>query len=70
MKRLGVLVQPSDPDIVIVDVSQLLYRVVWPHGGDVSSLVDSIEDHLKKYQSTAECILVFEKIQREFCQRP
>ncbi len=61
MKWLSVLVQPSDPDIVIVDVSQLLYRVVWPHGGDVSSLVDSIEHHLKKYQSTAECILVFDK---------
>ena len=61
VKRLGVLVQPSHPDIVIVDVSQLLYRVVWPHGGDVSSLVNSIQYHLKKYPLTAERILVFDK---------
>ncbi len=61
VKHLGVLVEPSDPDIIIVDVSQLLYRIVWPHGGDVSSLVASIETHLKRYPATAERILVFDK---------
>ncbi len=44
----GEPVEPSDPDIIIVDVSHLSYRIGWPHrGDDVSSLVASIETHLK-----------------------
>ena len=43
-KRLGVL-QPSAPapNIIIVDAQQLLYHITWPHGGDVTVLVDSMK---------------------------
>ncbi len=43
VKRLGVLeVLPTPADIVIVDVSHLFYRIVWPHGGSPSYLIASI----------------------------
>ena len=33
VNRLGIMLsRPRSPDIVIVDVQQLLYRVMWPSG--------------------------------------
>ena len=40
VKRLGVLeCTPATADVVIVDVQQLLYRIVWPHGGSPSDVI-------------------------------
>ena len=62
VKRLSVLeILPSAPDIVIVDVSQLFYRIVWPHHGSVSDLMSSIQGRLVRYTDGAEKIIVFDK---------
>ena len=43
VKRLGVLeISPAAADIVIVDIQQLFYHIVWPHGGSPSDLIASI----------------------------
>ncbi len=45
VKRLGVLETLSTTaDTIIVDVSQLFYHIVWPHGGSPSDLILSIQD--------------------------
>ena len=44
VKCLGVLeVSPTAPDTIVVDVSQLFYLTVWPHGGNLSHLIASIQ---------------------------
>ena len=61
---LGNCVQQSvapPPDIVIVDTQQLLYHIVWPHGGTVSIVAESIKRRLCYYQVGTEKILVFDK---------
>ena len=41
--RLGLKqVSAPVPDIVIVDLQQMLYYIVWPHGGDASDLSENI----------------------------
>ena len=43
-KRPGVLeTLPIAPEILIVDVSQLFYHMVQPHGGSPSNLIASIQ---------------------------
>ena len=60
--RLAVIEKnPLQPCIVIVDVQQLLYHICWPHGGDASCLVNNIQQHMEKYPSKCEKILVFDK---------
>ena len=62
VKRLGVpKALPSPADTVIVDVSQLFYHIVWPHGGKHSDLITSIQVRLKKYSTETEKIVVFDK---------
>ena len=40
VKRLGVPeTLLTTPDNVILDVSQLFYHIVWPHGGSPSELI-------------------------------
>ena len=51
--------QPRLPEVTIVDMSQLLYHIVWPSKGDVSVLVKSIKTKLSYLPS--EKILVFDK---------
>ena len=51
--------QPPQPDVTIVDVSQLLYHVVWPFRGTVSVLVESMKTRLSAI--AGEKILVFDK---------
>ena len=47
VKRLGVIeCTPATADIVIVDVQQLLYRIVWPHGSSPSDVIESIRCRL------------------------
>ena len=60
VKRLGVLeILPVPADIVIVDVSQLFYHIVWPHGP--SDLMASIQGHLSHYPDGTEKVVVFDK---------
>ena len=64
VKRLGVIeCTPATADIVIVDVQQLLYRIVWPHGDSPSDVIESIRRRLSLYRHEAEKIIVFEKYQ-------
>ena len=51
------------PDAVIVDVSQLFYHIVWPHGGIPSDLIASIKGCLSRYPNNADKIIVFDKYQ-------
>lgn len=52
-------VQPPPPDVTIVDVSQLLYHIVWPFNGDASVLVESIKKKLSSLPGKK--VLVFDK---------
>ena len=62
VKRLVVIDgTPATADIVIVDVQQLLYRIVWPHGGSRSDVIESIRRRLSRYHNEAEKIIVFDK---------
>ena len=62
VKRLGVLeILPVPADIVIVDVSQLFYHIVWPHGGSPSDLIASIQGRLSHYPDGTEKVVVFDK---------
>ena len=49
------------PDIVIVDMQQLLYHIIWPHGGDTSDLGDNIKNRLSCYPIGTEQVLVFDR---------
>jgi hypothetical protein len=44
-----------------VDVSQLFYHSVWPHGGNFSDLIASIQGRIGRYPHCAEKIIVFDK---------
>ena len=62
MKRLSVLDASSTiADVVIVDVSQLFYHIVWPHGGSASDLITSTQSRVKRYPEDTEKIIVFDK---------
>ena len=49
------------PDIVIVDMQQLLYHIIWPHGGDASDLGDNIKNRLSCYPIGTEQVIVFDR---------
>ena len=50
------------PEVVLIDISQLFYHSVWPHGGKVPDLVEIIKDHLNtQYPAVPVKILVFDK---------
>ena len=62
VKRLVVIeCTPATVDIVIVDVQQLLYRIVWSHGGSPSDEIESILRRLSRYPHEVEKIIVFDK---------
>ena len=44
-----------------MDVSQLFYHSVWPHGGNFSDLIASIQGRIGRYPHSAEKIIVFDK---------
>ena len=50
--------QLQRPDVVTVDAQQLLYHVVWPCGGGVGVLIESLKARLALCPAT-EKILVF-----------
>ena len=49
------------PDVVIVDAQQLLYHIVWPNGGMISAIVDSMKQHISYYPNHSKKIIVFDK---------
>ena len=51
--------QPMLPEVTIVDMSQLLFHIVWPSEGDVSAIVKSIKTRLSSLPGKK--ILVFDK---------
>ena len=63
--RLGVVqVDPSTPDVVTVDIQQMLYNIVWPHGRDAPMLFENTKQRLYSYYdypSGTEKILVFDR---------
>ena len=50
---------PSPPDITIIDMSKLLYHIVWPLKGNASAIVGSINTRLSHIPG--EKVLVFDK---------
>ena len=53
MHRLGVKqCQLQRPDVVIVDAQQLLHHVVWPCGGSVGVLAESLKARLESCPAT------------------
>ena len=52
MKKLVIVsTEPSNPDYVIVDAGQLLYHVVWPSDGTVSTIATSMVAKLQPYNA-------------------
>ena len=64
VKRLGVVdISPKSADTIIVDVSQLFYRNICPHGGSPSELVPSTEERLSQYPEATKKSAVFDTYQ-------
>ena len=63
--RLGVVqVDPSTPDVFIVDMQHMLYHIVWPHAGDALMLFENAKQRLSNhhgYPPGTEKILVFDR---------
>ena len=63
--RLGLVqVDPSTPDVVTVDMQQMLYHIVWPHGRDSPMLFENTEQRLSSNQSYppgTDKIMVFDR---------
>ena len=49
------------PDIVIVDMQQILCHFVWPHGWDASDPSENIKCLLYSYSAGTEQVLVFDR---------
>ena len=47
--------------MIIVDAQQLLYHIVWPSGGNVLALVESIRQFISSYPVESKKIIVFDK---------
>ena len=52
MKKVAIVsTEPSNPDYVIVDAGQLLYHIVWPSDGTVSTIATSMVAKLQPYKA-------------------
>ena len=61
IQKLGVKHhKPPSPDVLIVDAQQLLYHMVWPCGGSVGVLAESLKARLALC-AAIEKILVFDR---------
>ena len=50
VKRICVVSHtPSPPDVVLVDASQLLYRIVWPSAGTIAGIAESMKRRISTY---------------------
>ena len=54
-------VSASVPDIVIVDMQQMLSRIVWSHGGEASDLSENTKRRLSCYCAGTQQDLVFDR---------
>jgi len=62
--RLGVTeISSKSAETLVVDVSQLLYHIVWPHDGTPSDLIASMQDRLDDYPERTKKVLVIDKYQ-------
>ena len=62
VKCFGVPVNSSPaPDVVLVDASQLLYRVVWPVAGTAGDLALSVGVRLSCYPPGAQTRVLFDR---------
>jgi len=52
--------KPPHPDVIIMDAHKPLYHVVWPCGGSVGMLAESLKARLALY-AAIEKILVFDR---------
>ena len=50
--------KPPRPDGIIVDAQQLLYHGVWPCGGNVGVLAESLEARLALYAATEKFLVL------------
>ncbi len=61
VSRLGVPVSnPTSPDTLLVDASQLLYHIVWPSSGTVGDLAEGMRSRLIKY-NRVETYVIFDR---------
>ena len=51
----------SNPDVVTVDMQQMLYHIIWPLGGDATILFENIKRRLSCYPAGTEKIMVFDR---------
>ena len=50
VKKLSIMsTTPCSPNVVLVDAGQLLYHIVWPCGGTVSTVLESMKCRLQPY---------------------
>ena len=62
VKRLGVVELSAKPaDTIIINVSQLFYHIVWPHGGSPSNMIASIQTQLSRYPCDSKKVVAFDK---------
>ena len=62
VNQLGVeKVDASKPHVVIVDIQQMLYHIIWPLGGDATMLFENIKQRLSCYPDGTEKIMVFDR---------
>ncbi|KAK4327240.1 hypothetical protein Pmani_002296 [Petrolisthes manimaculis] len=60
--QLGVeKVDASNPDVVLVDMQQMLYNIIWPLGGDATMLFENIKRRLSYYPAGTEKLKVFDR---------
>ena len=58
VKKLAIIATELCPDEVIVDGGQLLYHIVWPCGGTISTVATSMATRLKNYSEVLTKIFV------------
>ena len=46
---------------VFLEYTQLLYHIIWPHGGDASDLMDNIKNRISCFQTGTEQVLVLNR---------
>ena len=60
VKRLGSdLLNARQPDVLLVDASQLLYHIVWPSSGTVADIAKGMKTRLERYN--AETYVIFDR---------
>ena len=62
VNRLGLeQVSAPAPGIAIVEMQQMLYHIIWPHGENVSDVSGNIERRLSCYSAGTEQVLLFDR---------